>query len=42
MAKKKGIIPIGKRIRRARLDKKISLDTMTKEKGLFQRGYKEN
>ncbi len=34
MAKKKGIIPIGKRIRRTRLDKKISLDTMANETGL--------
>jgi len=34
MAKKKGITPIGKRIRRARLDKKISLDTMANETGL--------
>jgi len=34
MAKKKGITPIGKRIRRTRLDKKISLDTMANETGL--------
>lgn len=34
MAKKKEIVPIGKRIRRARLGKKISLDTMANETGL--------
>ena len=34
MAKKKEITPIGKRIRRARLNKKISLDTMANETGL--------
>jgi quercetin dioxygenase-like cupin family protein len=34
MAKKKGMTPIGKRIRRARLDKKITLDTMANETGL--------
>ncbi|MCG8683316.1 MAG: cupin domain-containing protein [Desulfobacterales bacterium] len=34
MAKKKEMTPIGKRIRRARLDKKISLDTMANETGL--------
>ncbi|MCG8635651.1 MAG: cupin domain-containing protein [Desulfobacterales bacterium] len=34
MAKKKEITPIGKRIRRARLDKKMSLDTMANETGL--------
>jgi len=34
MAKKKEITPIGKRIRRARLGKKMSLDTMANETGL--------
>lgn len=34
MAKKKGITPIGTRIRRARLAKKMSLDTMANETGL--------
>ncbi|MCP3944319.1 MAG: cupin domain-containing protein [Desulfobacteraceae bacterium] len=34
MVKKKEIIPLGKRIRRARLDKKMSLDTMANETGL--------
>lgn len=34
MAKKKEMTPIGKRIRRARLDKKMSLDTMANETGL--------
>jgi transcriptional regulator with XRE-family HTH domain len=34
MAKKNQIIPIGKRIRRARLDKKITLDTMANETGM--------
>jgi len=34
MAKKKEMTPIGKRIRRARLDKKISLNTMANETGL--------
>jgi quercetin dioxygenase-like cupin family protein/DNA-binding Xre family transcriptional regulator len=34
MAKKKQIQPIGKRIRRARLDKKISLDMMANETGM--------
>ncbi|MBU8910437.1 MAG: XRE family transcriptional regulator [Desulfobacterales bacterium] len=41
MAKKKGIIPIGKRIRRARLDKKISLDTMANETGLSKEFIKK-
>jgi transcriptional regulator with XRE-family HTH domain len=41
MAKKKGIIPIGKRIRRARLDKKISLDTMANETGLSKEVIKK-
>ena len=34
MAVKKGITPIGKRIKKARLDKKMSLDTMANETGL--------
>ena len=41
MAKKKGIIPIGKRIRRARLGKKISLDTMANETGLSKEFIKK-
>ncbi len=41
MAKKKGITPIGKRIRRARLDKKISLDTMANETGLSKEFIKK-
>lgn len=34
MVKKKKMTPIGKRIRRARLDKKISLDVMANETGM--------
>lgn len=34
MAKKKKIVPIGKRIRQIRLGKKISLDTLANETGL--------
>lgn len=41
MAKKKGIIPIGKRIRRTRLDKKITLDTMANETGLSKEFIKK-
>jgi len=41
MAKKKGITPIGKRIRRARLAKKISLDTMANETGLSKKFIKK-
>lgn len=41
MAKKKGIIPIGKRIRRTRLDKKITLDTMANETGLSKEVIKK-
>lgn len=41
MAKKKQLQPIGKRIRRARLDKKISLDTMANETGLSKDRIKE-
>lgn len=41
MAKKKDIIPIGKRIRRARLDKKITLDTMANETGLSKEFIKK-
>lgn len=41
MAKKKEIIPIGKRIRRARLAKKISLDTMANETGLSKQMIKD-
>ena len=41
MAKKKGITPIGKRIRRTRLDKKITLDTMANETGLSKEVIKK-
>ena len=41
MAKKKGITPIGKRIRRIRLDKKISLDTIANETGLSKEFIKK-
>ena len=41
MAKKKGIIPIGKRIRRLRLDKKINLDMMANETGLSKEFIKK-
>ncbi|MCP3873517.1 MAG: helix-turn-helix domain-containing protein [Desulfobacteraceae bacterium] len=41
MAKKKEIIPIGKRIRRARLKKKISLDDMANETGLAKEFIKK-
>ena len=41
MAGKKEIIPIGKRIRRARLDRKISLDTMANETGLSKAFIKQ-
>ena len=41
MAKKKEITPIGKRIRRARLDKKMSLDTMANETGLSKEFIKK-
>lgn len=41
MAKKKGITPIGTRIRRARLDKKISLDTLANETGLSKEFIKK-
>ncbi|MCF6247052.1 MAG: cupin domain-containing protein [Desulfobacula sp.] len=41
MAKKKEIIPIGKRIRRARLGKKISLDMMANETGLSKEMIKK-
>ena len=41
MAKKKEMIPIGKRIRRARLAKKISLDTMANETGLSKEFIKK-
>ena len=41
MAKKKEIQPIGKRIRRTRLDKKISLDMMANETGLSKARIKE-
>lgn len=40
MVKKKEITPIGMRIRRARLAKKISLDTMANETGLSKDGIK--
>lgn len=41
MAKKKQVQPIGKRIRRARLDKKISLDMMANETGMSKERIKE-
>ncbi len=41
MAKKKGLTPIGKRIRRVRLDKKISLDNMANETGLSKEFIKK-
>jgi len=41
MAKKREIIPIGKRIRRARLNKKITLDTMANETGLSKEFIKK-
>ncbi len=41
MAKEKGLTPIGKRIRKARLDKKMSLDTMANETGLSKAFIKE-
>ena len=41
MAKRKEIIPIGKRIRRARLAKKINLDTMANETGLSKEFIKK-
>ncbi|MBC8439323.1 MAG: helix-turn-helix transcriptional regulator [Deltaproteobacteria bacterium] len=41
MAKKKGLTPIGKRIKRVRLDKKISLDTIANETGLSKEFIKK-
>lgn len=41
MAKKQEIVPIGKRIRKARLEKKISLDTMANETGLTKDRIKQ-
>ena len=41
MAKKTQIIPIGKRIRKARLDKKITLDTMANETGMSKEFIKQ-
>ena len=41
MAKKKGLTPIGKRIRRIRLDKKMSLDTIANETGLSKEFIKK-
>jgi len=41
MAAKKGITPIGKRIKKTRLDKKISLDTMANETGLSKEALTE-
>ncbi len=41
MAKKQEMTPIGKRIRRVRLDKKMSLDTMANETGLSKAFIKE-
>lgn len=41
MVKKKGITPIGKRIRRTRLDKKITLETMANETGLSKEFIKK-
>ena len=41
MAKKNKIVPIGKRIRRTRLGKKITLDTMANETGLSKEVIKK-
>ena len=41
MAKKTQIIPIGKRIRRARLEKKITLDMMANETGMSKEFIKK-
>jgi quercetin dioxygenase-like cupin family protein len=41
MAKKKEITPIGKRIKRVRLDSKMSLDTMANETGLAKEFIKK-
>ncbi len=41
MAKKTQIIPIGKRIRKARLNKKITLDTMANETGMSKEFIKK-
>jgi quercetin dioxygenase-like cupin family protein len=41
MVKKKEIIPIGKRIRRIRLNKKMSLDAMANETGISKEGIKK-
>ncbi|WP_022664982.1 helix-turn-helix domain-containing protein [Desulfospira joergensenii] len=41
MVKKKGITPIGKRIRKARLDKKMSLDAMANETGMSKEFIKQ-
>ncbi|MFH2059559.1 MAG: XRE family transcriptional regulator [Pseudomonadota bacterium] len=41
MAKKKQVQPIGKRIRKARLDNKISLDYMANETGMSKNMIKE-
>lgn len=41
MAKKAQIIPIGKRIRKARLNKKITLDTMANETGMSKAFIKQ-
>jgi len=41
MAKKKGITPVGKRIKRARLDKKMTLETMANETGLSKEFIKK-
>ena len=41
MAKKKQVLPIGKRIRRARLDKKITLDVIANETGMSKARIKQ-
>ncbi len=41
MAKKKGLTPIGKRIRRVRLDKKMTLDNIANETGLSKEFIKK-
>jgi transcriptional regulator with XRE-family HTH domain len=41
MAKTDNVVPIGKRIRRARLDRKVTLDTMANETGLAKQVIKQ-
>ena len=42
MAKKKEVTHVGVRIKRARLDKKLSLDAMANETGLSKEFIKKN